>query len=144
MTQPTQARSRQLETRRWVLGGRFLRRRQRTGAAWQDKLGLSSIGTYPSFPLTSILARTISQSATIKDYEQLWKSITDKTDKPEAAQALAEIVADNAGRGFILRLELEEAEMCIDGPRKSKSAFAPLLPPQMVSSGYHKTQPQTR
>jgi len=49
-----------------------------------------------------------------KVYEQLWKSITDKTDKPEAAQALAEIVSDNAGRDFILRSELEEAEMCIE------------------------------
>lgn len=81
-----------------------------------------------------------------KIYNQLWKGVTDKTDKPEAAQALVEIVADNAGRDFILGLEREEAELCIEilDHVGQNLHSPPLLPPQMISSGHRKSQPQTR
>ena len=52
-----------------------------------------------------------------KDYKQLWKRITDKTGQSEVAQAahaLAEIVADSAGRDFISRSSREDAELCVE------------------------------
>jgi len=81
-----------------------------------------------------------------RNYEQLWKGITDKTDKTEAAEGLAKIVADNAGRDFILGSEYEEAELCVEIlDHVSHNTHSPPLPPsQMVSPGHHKTQPRTR
>ena len=49
-----------------------------------------------------------------KDYQQLWKAVTDATSKAEAVPALAKIVVDKDGRAFILGLEREAAELCIE------------------------------
>ena len=49
-----------------------------------------------------------------KDYQQLWKGITNATDEAEAVRALAGIVVDKPGRAFVLGLERRDAELCIE------------------------------
>ena len=52
--------------------------------------------------------------AAAKDYRQLWEGVTDATNKAEAVQILAEIVADSDGRSFPLDLESEDVALCIE------------------------------
>jgi len=49
-----------------------------------------------------------------KDYQQLWKDMTNTTDEATAVQTLAEIVADSDGRAFTLDLESEDVALCIE------------------------------
>ncbi|KAF9643108.1 kinase-like protein [Thelephora ganbajun] len=49
-----------------------------------------------------------------KDYERLWKGVTNATDEGKAVRTLAEILSDKEGRGFILRLERKDAKLCIE------------------------------
>ena len=49
-----------------------------------------------------------------KNYQQLWKSVTDAPDKAKAVGALAEIVADFDGRTFALGLEPEAVKLCVE------------------------------
>lgn len=48
------------------------------------------------------------------DYQQLWKSLTNATDKTVAVRILAEIVADREGRTFVMGLGSEAAKLCIE------------------------------
>ena len=50
----------------------------------------------------------------VKDYQQLWKEVTNATDETQAVRTLAEIVADSAGRAFALNLEPEDTVLCIE------------------------------
>ena len=80
-----------------------------------------------------------------KDYKELWKGVTNSTDESEAVRALAEILGDKEGRNFIPRLERKEAESCIELlDRVSRDAHLPLSPPQMISLGHQRGQPQIR
>ena len=49
-----------------------------------------------------------------KDYPQLWKGVADATDKANAVQVLAEIVADLDGRTFTLGLKPEAVKLCVE------------------------------
>ncbi|KAF9644736.1 kinase-like protein [Thelephora ganbajun] len=49
-----------------------------------------------------------------KDYERLWKDVTNTTDKGKAVHTLAEILSDKEGRNFISRLRRKDAELCIE------------------------------
>lgn len=48
-----------------------------------------------------------------KDYRQLWKVVTSASDEGKAVRTLAEIVLDKEGRSFILKLEHDDAELCM-------------------------------
>lgn len=49
-----------------------------------------------------------------KDYEEFWKGVTSTSDEGKAVQILARIVLDREGRTFILNLEHNDAELCIE------------------------------
>jgi len=49
-----------------------------------------------------------------KDYQRLWVVATNAIDGAQAAQTLAEILADKDGKVFILRLDGKDAELCIE------------------------------
>lgn len=49
-----------------------------------------------------------------KDYQRLWVSATNATDGAQAAQTLAEILADKDGKVFVLRLDSKDVELCIE------------------------------
>ena len=49
----------------------------------------------------------------LKVYRRLWEGLTITTNEAEAVRDLAEIVADKGGKDFILRLERDEAKLCI-------------------------------
>jgi len=49
-----------------------------------------------------------------KDYQQLWMGISNTVDEAKATQTLAEILADKDGRDFVLSLDRENAESCIE------------------------------
>jgi len=48
-----------------------------------------------------------------KDFHWLWERAINDTDGAGAVRALAEILADKEGRGFISCLDREQAESCI-------------------------------
>lgn len=48
------------------------------------------------------------------DYQRLWEGVANATDETRAVRALSAIVADSPGRGFVLRLERKDAELCIE------------------------------
>jgi len=80
-----------------------------------------------------------------KDYQQLWEDVTTTTDEAQTVWALAKILADSEGRGFISRLDNEDAGSCIEIlDNVSRDLHFPLLPPpQTVSSGYCWAQSRT-
>jgi len=49
-----------------------------------------------------------------KDYQRLWVAATNTTDGTQAAQTLAEILADIDGKDFILRLDGKNVGLCIE------------------------------
>jgi len=49
-----------------------------------------------------------------KNYQQLWKDVTSASDEGKAVRTLAKIVLDKEGRAFILRLERNCAELCME------------------------------
>jgi len=49
-----------------------------------------------------------------KDYQQLWNSVTNKTDQGEAIRILADILTEKEGRIFASHLELNQGEVCIE------------------------------
>jgi len=72
-----------------------------------------------------------------KDHRQLWKDVTNATDKAEAVQTLAEIVADPDGRAFTLNLGPEDVALCIETlDYVSWNLCLPPSPPQAVSLGH--------
>jgi len=81
-----------------------------------------------------------------KDHQRLWKGVANATDKAQAVQILADILADHEGRAFISRLDSKDAEPCIeildDVSHGLRLPHSP--PPQAVSSGYYNAQPQVR
>jgi len=81
-----------------------------------------------------------------KDHRLLWEAAANATDKTQAAKILAESLVDKEGRDFILRLGSEDAESCIKIlDNVSRHLYSPHSPPpQTVSSGYCRAQPQTR
>lgn len=77
-----------------------------------------------------------------KNYEELWKGVTDATSAAQAVRTLGEILADKEGRVFIARLGSKDAELCIEIlDDVSHELCFPLPPPQTVSAGHHRTQP---
>jgi len=48
------------------------------------------------------------------DYQPLWLAATNATDKAQAAQILAKILADKDGEAFVLGLDSENVESCIE------------------------------
>ena len=54
------------------------------------------------------------RQTTAKDYQQLWKDVTNTSDEGKAVRALAEIVLDEEGMTFISHLEPKDAELCIE------------------------------
>jgi len=76
-----------------------------------------------------------------KNYQQLWKGATNATDRAEAVQTLAEMVADSDGRAFILDLKPEDVVLCIeilDYVGCDLRLACPL--PHMVSLGHRSVQ----
>ena len=49
-----------------------------------------------------------------KDYGGLWNDIINAVDETKAVRTLAEVLADKEGRTFLLRLEPEDAEFCVE------------------------------
>lgn len=49
-----------------------------------------------------------------KDYGRIWNDITNTVDKTKAVRTLADVLADKEGRTFLLRLEREDAEFCVE------------------------------
>jgi len=50
----------------------------------------------------------------VKDYRWLWEDVAGASDEGEAIRTLAEILLDEEGRTFILNLERDDAELCIE------------------------------
>ena len=48
-----------------------------------------------------------------KDFQRLWKDVTDLTDETMAIRALADILTDKEGRTFVSSLSRKDAEYCI-------------------------------
>ena len=57
--------------------------------------------------------RPTPQNIMATDYEQLWKVVTDTTDDATSVPALAGVLADREGRGFVSRLGRKQAELCV-------------------------------
>lgn len=49
-----------------------------------------------------------------KDFQRLWKDVRNSNDEAMAIRTLASIVGDREGRAFILNLDCQDAEYCID------------------------------
>ena len=49
-----------------------------------------------------------------KNFQRLWKDVTNSTNEAMAVRALADILADREGRAFISSLDRKDAEYCID------------------------------
>ena len=80
-----------------------------------------------------------------KNYEELWRSVTNAANTAQAVRTLGEILADKEGRVFISRLGSKDAELCIEILDDVGHELRFLLPPpQTVSSGHRRAQPQTR
>jgi len=81
-----------------------------------------------------------------KDYSQIWKAVTSANDEGEAVRTLADIVLDKPGRAFILELERDDAELCIEIlDRVSRDSYLlPLSPSQMVPSGHCGAQTRSQ
>jgi len=47
-------------------------------------------------------------------YQQLWKAAASTNDEGKAVRTLARILLDKEGRSFILRLERNDAELCVE------------------------------
>ena len=60
---------------------------------------------------------TSPRKAMIKDYQQLWKDVTNTTDEAEAIQILAEIVSNSDGRAFTGGSEGTAFQYWKDAPR---------------------------
>jgi hypothetical protein len=70
-----------------------------------------------------------------QDYYRLWKDLTSAIDEAEAVRTLAEILVDKDGRAFILRLEREDAELCIE-ILDHVTCNLPLLPSPALSCDF--------
>ena len=70
-----------------------------------------------------------------KDYQRLWKDVTDTKDEGKAVRTLAEILVDKEGRSFISNLERKDAKLCIE-ILDQVSPDSYLLPSFVVSSGF--------
>ena len=80
-----------------------------------------------------------------KNYEELWRSVTNAANAAQAAQTLGEILADKEGRVFISRLGSKDAELCIEIlDDVSHDLYFPLSPPQMIALGHRMGWPQAR
>ena len=80
-----------------------------------------------------------------KDYQRLWKTVTSTIDEARAVRTLAEILVDKEGRAFISRLGREDARLCIEIlDHVSRDLRLSCPPPQIVSSGHRRAQPQNR
>ena len=78
-----------------------------------------------------------SRQLMAKDYRQLWEAVTSASDEGKAVQTLAEIVLDKDGKTFILKLEPNDAKLCIEIlDRVSRDSY--LLPAFVVSGGYFR------
>ena len=78
-----------------------------------------------------------------KDYQRLWKDVTNSPGKAEAVSALGEILTDKEGRGFISWSGRKQAELCTKVlDNVSREFHLPLLF-QTISSGHQRVQPQT-
>ena len=71
-----------------------------------------------------------------KDYQQLWVAATNATDGGQATHTMAEILADTDGKVFLLRLDSNDVESCIEmlGDVSSNPRLPPSQP-QAVSQG---------
>ena len=49
-----------------------------------------------------------------KDFQRLWKDVTDSIDETMAVRALADILTEKDGRTFVSNLSRKDAEYCID------------------------------
>lgn len=49
-----------------------------------------------------------------KNFQRLWKDITDSNNEAAAVRALADILAEKEGRAFVLGLDRKHADYCID------------------------------
>ena len=49
-----------------------------------------------------------------KDYQRLWKDVTNAKSEAQCVRILAEILADQEGRRFVSYLGREDAELCIE------------------------------
>jgi len=71
-----------------------------------------------------------------KDYQRLWAAVTNATDKTQATQTLAEILADKDGKVSILGLDSKDAESCIEIlDNVSPDLRLPRSQPQAVCQG---------
>jgi len=78
-----------------------------------------------------------------KDYEEMWKGVTNATDEAQAVQALAEMLADNEGRTFVSCLGDKDAELCIEIlDSVSRDPHFPFPSPQAISLGHRRIQSQ--
>jgi len=49
-----------------------------------------------------------------KDYQKFWKGVTSTSNEGKAVRTLARIVLDREGRTFVLNLERNDAELCME------------------------------
>jgi hypothetical protein len=83
------------------------------------------------------------REVTVKDYQRLWKNVTNTTDEGKAIRILAEILADKEGRAFISRLERKDAELCIEMlDHVSRDPYL-LLPPRSELVFFRASQSPT-
>jgi len=48
-----------------------------------------------------------------KDYQRLWKDVTNSSNEAEAVMTLGEILTDKGGRDFVSCLGCKQAKLCI-------------------------------
>lgn len=78
-----------------------------------------------------------------KNFQQLWKEVTNSVDEVMSVRALADIVVDREGRAFVLGLDHSDAEYCIDIlDRVSRDLLQPSSHSHMISSGDFRTPSQ--
>ena len=70
-----------------------------------------------------------------KNYQRLWKDVTNANGEVEAVRTLANILTDREGRAFILSLERPDAELCIEILDRV-SHHLDLVPSLVVSDGF--------
>ena len=95
---------------------------------------------FRSLPRTSISSQLLIQLLMAKDYQRLWKDITDTIDEAKAVRILAEILVDKEGRAFISRLDRKDAELCIEilDLVSCDLRSLPLSPSQRISAGHRR------
>ena len=83
-----------------------------------------------------------SRGTMARNCQRLWRDVLSTPKGANAVRTLAEILTDKEGKTFISHLEREDAVLCIEVLNRVSPNHFSLSPPQTVSSGHCRGQPQ--